>query len=249
MDPITENSRSFEDRSGSIIGSAIQGEIESVVLARMNSAGGNLAHLARFRSFFSEALGLYGTVTDIIDMAVAGYEAMTINSRMLMRVSAAHGFGYWIFQDRLRVTRPSNPPNSFLVMHRESDRRDQGIGSRTGNQDFSSDGGLTSADWNIIWQRGFRNSLQIMDNRARDMHRSGVMQRSLQNRMSRAQVFQQSYAAIASQYRSVILAPKFISPAAAAGGYFLSSLHNASGIERDMNLRLYRQFPYNPTTA
>lgn len=225
--------------------SAVQGEIETLVLERMEAAGGNLAELARFRSFVGEALGILGTVSDIVDMAVAGYEAMTTPTRMLCRVSAAHGFGYWVFQ-HLNISSPLNPPNSFLVMQRARDDSDRSIGRRIGNPNFSSDGGLTAADWNSNWRRGVRDSLRTVENTMANMIRTGRMQRALQEALPGADAHGQSHEAMASQYRVVVLAQRFGSPAAAAGGFFLSSLEKASGMERLPNLRLYRQFPYNP---
>lgn len=233
--------------------SAVKSEIEALVLARMEAAGGNLAQVARFRSFMGEALGVFGTVTDIIDMAVAGYDAMTTPTRMMQRVSAAHGFGYWIFQ-HLGIPSPLNPPNSFLVMHRERDRSDQSVGRRIDNPDYSTDGGLTAADWNSNWRRGVQDSFRNLGTRMHNMVRTGQIQRALQERLSRnavhgqsyADVHGQSYEALSSQYRVLLLAPRFGSPAAAAGGFFLSSLRNAARMEKEANLRLYRQFPYNP---
>lgn len=226
--------------------SAIESEIEALVLARMESAGGNLAQLARFRSFMGEALGIFGTVTDIIDMAVAGYEAMTTERRMLMRVSAAHGFGYWMFK-HTNITSPLNPPNSFLLFHRESDASDQDVGRRIGNLDYSTDSGITAAKWNIAWRRGVLDCFGTLETRMRRMATTGQLQRALQSRLgSRAVIYGQLHQDSVNQYRFLFLAPKLGSPAAAAGGFFLSSLQNVSPVEREANLSLYRQFPYNP---
>ena len=221
-------------------------EIRSVVLTRMTNSGGRIAEIARFRSFVGEALGVFGTVSDIIDMAIAGYEAMTVERRMLMRVSAAHGFGYWMFQHQ-NVHNPRNPPNEFLVMHRENDDSDTRIGEEIGNANFSTDGGLTSYDWNIIWQEGVRSSQSTLERQMRSMMRNGSLQRALQERLTTsAGIHSQSYEQMANQYRFLILAPQLGSPAVAAGGFFLASLRGVNDLEKEMNLRLYRRFPYNP---
>lgn len=229
--------------------SALQSEIESVVLARAADVGGNIAQVARYRAFMTEALGIYGTVSDIVDMAVAGYEAMTGPRRMLMRVSAAHQFGYWSHQ-HLNLHNPINPPNAFLVMHRERDAADQAIGETDDNTNFSSDGGLTSVDWNIAWRSGVQGCNRNLTAKMNNMVRSGSLQRALQDRLGpNADIQRQSQAAMINQYCVLFMAPKFGSPAAAAGAFFLSSLQNATGLEKQMNLRLYRQFPYNPRRA
>lgn len=226
--------------------SAIRGEIESAILGRMTRAGGNIAQLARVRSFMSGVLGVVGTVNDIFDMGRAGFEAMTIQRRMLMRVSAAHGFGYWAFQN-LNISNPLNPPNSFLVMQRELDRIDNRIANVTNNNSFSSDGGLTSADWNNIWRRGVLSSRNKMQNRLMQMAvPSSPLHRALEERLPNAVIHGQRREAIVYQYRVVIMCPRLGSPSIAAGAYFLSSLKGVQDQERAMNLRLYQRFPYNP---
>lgn len=172
------NIQQTREHAAGSVRSAIQGEIEALVLGRMESAGGRLAELARFRSFVGEVLGVYGTVTDIIDMAVAGYEAITIQRRMLMRVSAAHGFGYWIFKNP-NIISPLNPPNSFLVLQRGLDQSDQSIGRRIGNSDFSTDGGLTANDWNSIWRMGVQETFRNLESGMRRMAQTGKLRRTL----------------------------------------------------------------------
>ena len=103
--------------------------------------------MARIRAAYGELMGVIGWGQQIFDIAAVGYEAMTLGRRMTMRVSVAHGFGYWVFQDRLQIDQPSNPPDSFTVAHRESDRADREIGRRINDENFSRDRGLTSSDW------------------------------------------------------------------------------------------------------
>lgn len=238
--------RQVQATASSAAQGAIQSEIESVILGRMEVAGGNLARLARFRSLMTEALGIIGHVNDIIDMAMAGFEAMTTPRRMLRRVAASHGFGYWAFQ-HTNISSPLNPPNSFLMMHRERDRRDRNIARAVNNPNFSSDGGLTSADWNIIWRRGVQSTITGMQNRMAQMATRGLLQPVLEQHLGpRVDIRRQSREAIVNQFRIVTMCPKLGSPSTAAGGFFLSSLKDATDLEKQMSLRLYRQFPYNP---
>lgn len=232
-----------QDRTRDICADQIWSEIEAIGLDRMQAAGGTLARLGRLRSLMSEALGIIGTVSDIIDMANAGYEAMTTPRRMIMRIAAAHGFGYWVFQES-RVRNPRNPPNAFLIMHRDHDRADARIGQRIGNPDFSSDGGLTSYDWNIIWQTGVQQTIRQMDRKMQTLVRTGRAEQRLNEALPGAQIHAQHHGAIPAQYRAVIMSRKFGRAEAAAGAHFLASLKGINEIEQQANLSLYRRFPY-----
>ncbi|MFK7819254.1 MAG: hypothetical protein AB8G99_11080 [Planctomycetaceae bacterium] len=226
--------------------SAVVSEIESAALGRMEAAGGRVAQLARFRSILGEALGIYGTVKDLIDMAMEGYNALTTQRRMVMRVSSAHGFGYWAFQ-HANISNPLNPPNSFLILHRKRDEEDRQIGESVGNPNFSSDGGLSSADWNMIWRRGVRNVTGRMQSQLLRMASRGHLQQVLADRFGpAANVHRQSHETIANQYKAVVISPRLGSPTAAAFTFFVASLDGAADLEKDMNMRLYQQFPYRP---
>ena len=195
-------------------------------------------------------MGVVSWVSDIIEMAQAGFHSMTAPRQKVMRVSAAHGFGYWVFQ-HTSIHNPINPPNSFLVMHRKRDQFDRGIAQRTNNPNFSTDGGLTSADWNIIWRQGVQGSTGGVQSQLMELARRGRLQPVLEELLGpHANVRGQSNEAIVNQYRVLVMCPKFGSPSAAAGSFFLSSLADVtSELERDMGLRLYRQFPYNPVVS
>lgn len=223
--------------------SALQGEIESAGLEFAQRQGGVLAGLARVRGLYSSIMGIYGHGKNLYDMGVAGVEAMTTPRRMTMRVAAAHAFGYWVFQER-GVHNPVNPPNPFLVMHRARDQNDTSVGVRIGREGYSTDGGLSSADWNIIWREGALGKLRVLNENMSRMIRSGAAVSELQNRLPSARFSGQSQAQIASQYRAVVLAPRFRRPEVAAGGYFLASLAGVNETEQQSNVSLYRRFPY-----
>lgn len=222
---------------------ALQGEIESVGLDIAQRQGGMLGGLARVRGLYTSIMGVYGHGTDLWDMGVAGYEAMTTPRRMTMRLAAAHAFGYWIFQER-GAHNPVNPPNPFLVMHREQDQSDAAIGARIGRENYSTDGGLSAADWNIIWRRGALGKLRVLNENMDGLIRSGVAASELREKLRGARISEQSPSQIAAQYRTLIMAQRFRSPRVAAGGYFLGSLAGVNEIEQQSNLSLYRRFPY-----
>lgn len=226
---------------------ALVSEIESVILDRMGSAGGALAKIARIRSAFSEALGAYGMLVDIMRMAAAGYEAMTTERRMVARVASAHAFGYWVFQDRLRQV-PGTPPHDFTMRNIANDTRDRRIARSTGNDNFSSDGGLTSADWTRIWRNAVQEMLSGLDQRVAGQARSGALANRMQSRFGSAlRLNGQTPQQIAALYRAMVLCPSCgQSPETAAGGLLISMLEGKPRLEQEMNLRLYRQFPYAP---
>lgn len=246
MSELPSRSRQVQAEARQAALAAISSEVESIVLDRMVTAGGNIAQFARFRSALGEVLGVIGTVEDIYEMALAGYQAMTIPRRMLIRVAAAHAFGYWTFQ-HTGIPNPLNPPNSFLVMHRQSDQSDRHIGEVTGNPHFSSDGGLTAADWNTIWRRGVQNTVSGMQTRMMRLALQGRLQTGLESRLgSNVAIRSQGDDATTNQYRVVMMCPSFGSPSAAAASFLHSSIKDAPALEREMNLRLYQRFPYNP---
>ncbi len=230
-------------QSAQAIADALWAELEAVGLERMQQAGGVLAGLSRLRSLYGQAMGVYGTAKDLIEILDAMYEAMTTPRRMTMRVASAHAFAYWVFQER-QVHNPMNPPNDFLVMHRNRDQEDAEIGQRTGNPDFSSDGGLTSYDWNIVWRQGVQQTLTKLDRRMAELHRTGEAERALREALPGAEVHGQDMGHIASQYRPVIMARRFGRPEAAAKSHFVLSLKSASEVEQRSNISLYARFPY-----
>ncbi|MDJ0643359.1 MAG: hypothetical protein QNJ15_11115 [Erythrobacter sp.] len=226
---------------------ALVAEIESVVLDRMSDAGGVLAKVSRIRSAFGEVMGVVGQIQDIIAMAMAGYEAMTTERRMVRRTAAAHGFGYWAFQHQIR-RQPLQPPANFTADNIASDAQDRSIGQRTGNSDFSSDGGLTAAEWNNIWRDAVRTTVTGLDTRLRTQIARGRVQTRLQERFGSALRFdRQSPQAIATQYRTMVICAGFgHSPSAAAGGFLVTMLKGKPRVEIEPNLRLYRRYPYGP---
>ena len=228
------------------IENAIKDEIEGLIMGRIEMTGGRLAQMARFRSFVGTVMGNLSRVTDILDMAFAGFHGMTTQRRNTTRVAAAHAYGYWVFQDR-GLTNPINPPNSFLIMHRQQDRADAQIGQRTGNSSFSSDDGHSAYDWNSFWRSGVQGCLSDLEDRMYYIFRSGELQSILQNRFGdNAQVHIQTYDQCINQYRTVFLAPGFGSPTLAAGAFLMASLKGEREMEIADALRLYQQFPYAP---
>ena len=224
---------------------AFLSEVEALALGYAERRGGIAAGLARIRSGLSEVLGVLGTIDDIRQMAMAGFEAMTTERRITYRVAAAHGFGYWTFQHQ-NPPRPHNPPNALLVRARASDARDRRTARTIGNPNYSSDGGLTSADWNNIWRRGAINTINSTQDRLRSQVRRGVAERTLRERLgNQAQISGQSPQVIADQYRVVVICPQFANnPSFAAASFLGILLKGAPDLERDATLREYARFPY-----
>lgn len=230
------------DRVESNFRGAVIGEIESVVVTRLSSVSGVVGRIARARALYSSIAGPIGMALDIIDMAAAGYQAMTTQRRIMSRVAAAHAYGYWCFK-HTNPRRPVNPPNSFLVMHREQDANDADIGARIGREDYSSDSGFTSRDWNRHWRSAALDRLDTLESHLRMMARRGILQRKLRDTIGPV-VHGETYEVMANQYRAIFLASKFGSPSVAASCYLLCSLQGVADIEKEATIRFYQRFPY-----
>jgi len=228
---------------------AILDEIQDVALDRMADAGGTIALVSRAASAVASTLSIFGDIKNIYDMAVAGYRAFTIPRRRVERVAAAHAFGYWVFQYP-GMHPPTEMPLGFQRAMYESDAQDRDTGRRIGNANYSSDGGLSAADWQNIWSSSARNTISGLESELQEKARRGRLDAGLRDALGgRAQVTGQSASDIATQYRLVVIGGDFRrSPALAARAFLLGSLKEEdSHLARDAILRFYARYPYNPT--
>lgn len=230
--------------------SAVLNEIRDAVmdhLAREESA--RVLRLAsRAASTVISIVGLWDQLNEFYDMALAGYEAYTIPRRKVERVAAAHAFGWWVFQNP-GTRPPKTMPLGFQHEMQEDDERDAHIALVDDNPNFSSDGGLSTARWQSIWQWSVGRTVSGLETELLAKAASGELTRLLRDATGgHALADGQTDSDIATQYRLMMIAPPFErSPELAARSHLLGALmEEDSHHARSAIMRFYARYPYRP---
>jgi|GEM_PF-6600795 len=242
--------RAVTGEAASAMRSAILDEIRDASFDRMADAGGTLALVSRAASTVASALSIYGEINNIYEMGVAGYRAFTIPRRRVERVAAAHAFGYWVFQyPGMRA--PTGSPPGFQREMQDSDAEDREVARRIGNPNYSSDGGLSAAEWRNIWSSSARSTISGLESELQDKASRGQLTPGLREAMGGHEQHLASQPAtdIATQYRLMVIGGGFRrNPAIAARAFLLGSLKEEdSHHARDAILRFYARYPYSPS--
>lgn len=247
-EPQSAAGRAVTGEAADAMRGAIFDEILDASFDRMADAGGTLALVSRAASSVASILSIYGEISNIYDMAVAGYRAFTIPRRSVERVAAAHAFGYWVFQNP-GTHPPTEMPIGFQRAMYDSDAEDRDVGRRIGNPGYSSDGGLSAADWRNIWGSSARSTISGLESELQRKATRGQLDPGLRDAMDgHAMVSGQSPSVIAQQYRLIVIGGGFQRNAElAARSFLLGSLKQEdSHHARSAIMRLYARYPYYP---
>lgn len=249
-EPQSAAGRAVTGQMSDAMRSAIIDEIRDATLDHLGreDAARVLRLASRAASAVFSIVGLWDQLNDFYDMALAGYEAFTIPRRKVERVAAAHAFGWWVFQNPGTLP-PKTMPIGFQREMQESDESDAHIALVDGNPNFSSDGGLSTARWQGIWQWSVGRTISGLETELLAKAASGELARILRDASGgHALAEGQSDSDIATQYRLMKIAPPFRqTPELAARSHLLGSLQvEDSHHARSAIMRFYARYPYRP---
>jgi hypothetical protein len=217
---------------GHVQGAAV-GAVDDYIISAMESAGGELATIARARIVVGRVLALWGLIESAWDMLIAGYAAMTVPRKQVARIAAAHAFGYWMFD--YRIGSKPQPPQTLI----ETWQREDNIG----NYDR-----IRSSEFRQIWNRSVRTTIIELENNLANSQIS-VVRAELTRRLPGASVHDQSDSESRNLLKTILGSQEFNNnPRSAAAAFFLASIADDSRMENSVLIRMYRRWPYRPTS-
>lgn len=249
-EPQSAASRAVTGQISDAMRSAVIDEIRDATLDHLGREDATrvMRLISRAASTVFSIVGLWDQLNDFYDMALAGYEAFTIPRRRVERVAAAHAFGWWVYQNP-DTRPPKDMPLGFTREMRDSDASDREIARKIGNPNFSTDGGLSAAQWQNIWRTSAGRTITRLESELQEKASSGQLIPPLRDAMGgHGQVEGQSAEDIATQYRLIVIGGGFRrSPALAARSYLIGSLSEEdSHHARDAIIRFWARYPYRP---
>lgn len=245
--------RAVTDQAAEAMRSAIIDEIRDATLDHLGreEATQTLRLISRAGTAMATALGVFGEVKNIYEMAMSVIDAWRLESRMVQRVAAAHAFGYWVYQ-RHGTYPPVQMPIGFQREMFASDRADRELGERIGRTDFSTDNGLSASDWQNKWSSAAYATMRGLDSALLDKAERGVLNPPLREALGSQVVLanpgrgnREAAQNLANLYRSVVIGATFRqSPALAARAFLLGSLSDEDSASRNYALRCFARNPY-----
>ncbi len=211
----------------------VKAEAQNDILRYLHIPSDQFAEAQEIVGMTRAALGgsALAAASVLVNMFMAGVEAMQAGQRQRDCLCSAYTFGYWVFSNR-GMSAPSQPPADLHRRNLEEDRR--------GNYDRVSASRLAER-----WRDCHRETLHRLDRSVS----VGVMRNELHRVMRGANeaVANARAPQVRNWFKVTVLAREFGNdPRIAASVFFLETIKNLSDVERQVATILYRRHPYTP---